>query len=283
VKFHEWLTPTGGETEAAKKHRASLESCLKSNFGMIGFFRSGSFGNGTSIRSYSDVDYFAAIPNDNLSSDSSKALREISGVLSQRFPSTNVAVRCPAVTVPFGTDASEKTEIVPAVPAEVLKKNGNEYIIFKIPDCGGSWMKSGPEAHNHYVASINDKLNRKVKPLIRFLKAWKYSQNVPISSFYLEMRLASYASTQSQIVYSIDLKTILNQLWVDQLAAMQDPIGISGYIKPCNTEAQKKESLSKLATASVRADKAREAEENGDIANAYYWWNLLFNGEFPAY
>ena len=250
---------------------------------MICFFRSGSFGNGTSIRSYSDVDYFAAIPNDNLSSDSSKALREVRDALSQRFSSTNVGVRCPAVTVPFGTDASEKTEIVPAVPAEVLKKNGNEYIIFKIPDCGGNWMKSGPEAHNQYVASINDKLNKKVKPLIRFLKAWKYSQNVPISSFYLEMRVASYASTQSQIVYSIDLKTFLNQLWIYQLAAMQDPVGISGYIKPCNTEAQKKESLSKLATASVRADKAREAEEKGDIAAAYNWWNLLFNGEFPAY
>ena len=60
--FLQRLTPTTGESTAAKTHRASIETCLKNNFGMTRFFRTGSFGNGTSISGYSDVDYFAEIP-----------------------------------------------------------------------------------------------------------------------------------------------------------------------------------------------------------------------------
>jgi hypothetical protein len=43
------LTPSDLESEKAQKHRASIESCLKNNFTLKRFFRTGSFGNGTSI------------------------------------------------------------------------------------------------------------------------------------------------------------------------------------------------------------------------------------------
>ena len=36
---------------------------------MTNFFRSGSFGYGTSVSAYSDVDYFAVIPSVNLKKD----------------------------------------------------------------------------------------------------------------------------------------------------------------------------------------------------------------------
>lgn len=56
------LRATATETEAAKKHRRSIEACLQNNFGLLRFTRIGSFGNGTSISGYSDVDYLACIP-----------------------------------------------------------------------------------------------------------------------------------------------------------------------------------------------------------------------------
>jgi len=108
-EFHGRLTPTGGESQAAKDHRASIEACLEENFEIMRFFRTGSFGNGTSIRGYSDVDYFASIPTKNLKSDSDATLRQMRDVLDARFPHTGVAVRTPAVLAPFGTDASEST------------------------------------------------------------------------------------------------------------------------------------------------------------------------------
>ncbi len=49
------LTPSSLESAAAKTHRASIEACLKTNFGLKRFFRVGSFGNGTSISGHSDA------------------------------------------------------------------------------------------------------------------------------------------------------------------------------------------------------------------------------------
>ena len=64
--FDDFLTSikaTKAETALAKSHRASIEACLKSNFGMNRFTRIGSFGNGTNVSGYSDVDYLACIPH----------------------------------------------------------------------------------------------------------------------------------------------------------------------------------------------------------------------------
>ena len=278
--FHSRLTPTGVESEAAKRHRASIEACLKNNFEITRFFRTGSFGNGTSIRGYSDVDYFASIPTKNLKQNSDATLRVVRDVLDGRFPNTSVTVRTPAILVPFGTDASEFTEVV---PADFITKDKNDYHIYEIADGAGGWMKSSPDAHNAYVTVVDGKLSNKVKALVRFLKAWKYYLNVPISSFYLELQIAKYASGENSIVYSIDVKNVLKMLWDNQLAAIQDPKGISGYIYSCSTDAKKSDVLSKLETALVRAQKAREAEEAEKISDAFYWWNLVFAEKFPAY
>ena len=273
------LTPTSTETAAAKSHRASIEACLENNFRISRFFRVGSFGNGTSIRGYSDVDYFASIPAEKLPQNSDSALYKVWESLDTRFTTSTVGIRKPAVVVPFGTDGSESTDIVPAKLHSVEK----DQLVYKIPDGEGGWMSSSPDAHNDYVDDVNTKLSNKVKPLIRFIKAWKFFKNVPIYSFYLEMAVAKYAANESVILYSIDVNAILSRLWNNQLSALQDPLGITGYIHPCFSEAKKEEALSKLVTAHVRAEKAREAETKGDIKEAYEWWDKLYGGHFPAY
>ncbi|MBM3332836.1 nucleotidyltransferase [candidate division WOR-3 bacterium] len=273
------LTPTATESDAAKKHRTSISECLKSNFGMTRFFRTGSFGNGTSIRGYSDVDYFAEIPRDKLTQVSTNALQKVRLALDTRFPDTGVAVRTPAVVVPFGTDASETTEVV---PADYIRDEQG-HALYDMPDFGGGWMRASPDAQLAYVVYWDDKLDRKVRPLVRFLKAWRCFRDVPISSFYLEMRTAKYAATQESIYYPIDVKVLLKQLWDCQLAAAQDPTVVGGYIHACSTEAMTKDALSKLETALVRAEKARDAEKEGKTEDAFYWWRLLYNYEFPAY
>jgi len=275
-----WLTPSGGYSDAAKSHRASIKACLESNFDLVRFFRTGSFGNGTSIQGYSDVDYFASIPRKKLKQNSDNTLWQVRDALDDRFPNTSVRIDTPAVLVPFGKDASESTEVV---PADFIETNSSGYKIYEIADRNGGWMKSSPDAHNAYVAKIDDKLGGKVKPLIRFLKAWKCYRNVPILSFYLELRVAKYASEESSIVYSIDVKRIFKMLWNNQLAAMQDPAGISGYIYPCSTDAKKTDALSKLSRAITRSQKAREAEEAGKIKEAFEWWDLVYDNHFPAY
>lgn len=273
------LTPSGAESDAAKAHRASIESRLKQDFGLRRFVRIGSFGNGTSISGYSDVDYLASLARNNLTTNSTCSLKKVRDALADRFPNTNVRVNCPAVAVPFGTRKSETTEVVPAD----YMGNQNGFYVYDIPDCQGGWMRASPDAHLTYVASVNDKLGGKVKPLIRFLKAWKFFRSVPISSFYLELRVAKYASGESSIIYDIDVKRVLRMLWDGQLASMQDPVGISGYIPACKSDASMTDALSKLETALTRAEKALDAKDQGNIYEAFYWWRLLYNDEFPTY
>ena len=169
------------------------------------------------------------------------------------------------------------------MPADFKKRVDNKYRIYDIANSSGGWKKSSPDAHNAYVTSINVKFDKKIKPLVRFIKAWKYLRNVPISSFYLELRVAKYASGEKSIIYSIDVLRILKKLLDLKLAAIQDPMGISGYIIACSTESKREDALSKLETALIRAVKAMEAEKEGNISDAFYWWNLVFNDKFPAY
>ena len=278
--FHSSLTPSPGESQAAKDHRTSIEACLKSGFGLNRFFRTGSFGNGTSISGYSDVDYFASIPTAGLKQNSSSTLTAVRDALNARFYNTNVRVNCPAVYVPFGTLAKDATEVV---PADYVSQTDGGYSLYDIPDCHGGWMRSSPETHNAYVAVVDTKVKGKLKPLIRFVKGWKFYCNVPISSFYLELRTAKYAEGEKTIVYDIDVKNLFKHLVDIDLAKMQDPAGISGYIVPCSTNVMLQDAKSKLSTAYNRATKARDAESAGDTKTAFYWWNLLYADNFPAY
>jgi hypothetical protein len=273
------LTPTATEQAKASSHRSTIEATLKDKFSMKRFFRTGSFGNGTSITGYSDVDYFAEFPTDQLKQNSSSTLAAVRQVLEDRFPNTGVFVDCPAVAAPFGTLHAEHTEIVPCD----YKRTTRSQPVYEIADCEGGWMEASPEAHNDWVAEVDKKHGNKVKPLIRFLKAWKFFQNVPISSFYLELRVTKYADGESTIIYDMDVAQVFRELDNAGLANMNDPLGISGSIKACRTDAKKQDAISKLATARTRADKAREAQGADKTSDAFYWWNLLYADKFPAY
>lgn len=274
------LTPSGTESQAAANHRYSIETRLKLDFGSVRrFTRIGSFGNGTSISGYSDVDYLACLPTNQLTANSDYSLQKVRNSLDGRFPNTGVRVSCPAVVCPFGNSSAETTEVVPA--DQVNDSNG--YKVYDIADCAGGWMKASPDAHKAYVQSVDEKFGGKVKPLIRFIKAWKCFRDVPISSFHLELRVAKYASDEKSIIYAYDIRNVLKLLWDGQLASMQDPMGVSGYIPACSTEAKRQDALSKLLTAYTRADKALEEYRKENISDAFYWWRLLFNDKFPTY
>ncbi len=273
------LTPSSHETDAAKRHRASVKKCIESNLGLNRFWRIGSFGNGTSISSHSDVDYMASIPTKSLHKNSSTSLTSLRNVLDKRFPNTRVRTSCPAVVIPFGTDAKETTEVTPADYIDT--RNG--FRVYDIPDCAGEWMKASPDAHNDYVRKVDRNLSNKVKSLIRFIKAWKYYQNVPISSFYLELRVAKYASGEELVIYSIDVNSVFALLNKINLARIRDPMGVSGYISPCRSSGDLSSARSKVSTALARAEKARNAELGNDIKESFYRWNKLFAYKFPSY
>jgi len=277
------LAPLDSEHEKSAKHKSTVNSCLTNSFDCTSLFETGSFGNGTGVRHYSDTDYFAVIPADKLHENSTTVLRQVKDALQSTFWSTDgIVVSCPAVKIPFGYYKSEELEVTPCCYNGLAVTNLGNYRRYEIPDCNSGWMFSSPKAHNEYVDFHDKRLNRKLKPLIQLLKAWKYYNDVPIISFYLELRVTKYAENETIIVYDVDVKNFLKKMQNNELAAIRDPMGISGLIPSSKSPFQKQTALSKLNTAVSRAEKATTAKTNGKIDDAFYWWNLIFNTKFPS-
>lgn len=286
--FHDDLKYSKTEDEATRSHRESIRQCLENNFNLKRFVKIGSFGNGTNISGYSDTDYLAEIPTIHLKQYSNYSLTKVKNVLEARFPNTNVKIDNPAIVCPFGTFKSETTEVVIAdLLYEKFSYNGYNYPVYDISDGSDGWMKICPDVHNDYVRAIDNNnqeiKHHKVKPLIRFIKAWKYYNNVPISSFYLEMFVAKYCEKEEYIDYKQDIYRILNSLTNNELSDINDPTGFSTRIKACKTSNFKNDALSKLNTASIRAKKAQDYALNNDIVEAFEWFNKLYNNKFPKY
>lgn len=245
---------------------------------MTRFFRSGSFGYGTSVSGYSDVDYFAVIPTNRLKQDSNASLTEIAAALRQRFPLTNVTIESPAVIVPFGTSRWERHEII---PANYLCTN-QKLDFYEIPDRAGSWMQACPDGHAAYVNSIDAKLGNRVKSLIRLVKAWKYYCQVPIRSFYIEIRVAQYAATQQAILLKWDVRGALSHLASDGLANISDPLGL-GEIYAAFAGFEIQGALTKLQFALASARSAIAEDQAGNVQAAFGHWDKVFNGNFPGF
>lgn len=280
--FISWLQPLQTEHDKGASHKGSVKSCMETNFGCTSIFETGSFGNGTGVRHYSDTDYFAICPSANFYNNSGTTLTKVKEALAYTFSRTSgIVVKKPAVRIPFGTYASERLELTPAYFNSLVSTPvGNKYS-YNIPNYDDGWMQSSPGAHIDYVNREDKRLGGKLKPLIQMVKAWKFYNQIPIYSFYLELRVTKYAEGESLIVYDIDLKNFFKFLDDNSLPSIQDPMGISGMVRACKTDAKKASALSKVTTAATRTQKAYD-EKDKNLDNTFYYLDLLFNGQFPA-
>jgi hypothetical protein len=241
------------------------------------FFRSGSFGFGTSVSNYSDVDYFAVVPPDRLNSNSAITLQTFHAVLARRFPLTNVRVDAPAIVVPFGSERSERHEIIPAW--HISAPRG--FDLFGIPNRTGGWMHSSPDASGAAIDWHNRRLNERAKGLIRLLKAWKYYNDVPIRSFYLELRATAYLASQFLILYRIDIEHALNRLYLTNLTDITDPT-TGDSVAACEPH-ELMRAWTALNSATSLAAQANLQQQHGRNSEAFAAWDKFYNGHFPGY
>lgn len=272
-----WLTPTATESNSAASHRTSIDTCLKSNHGMTGFFRSGSYGFGTSVSGYSDVDYFAVFPANRLHTSSVDSLNTIASTLRIRFPQSGVYVDAPAIVIPFGTTRAERHEIIPAHEIGTTPAGRK---IYGMPNRVGGWMQASPDASGAWINAADVKLGGKVKPLIRFAKAWKYYNDVPIRSFYLELRAVQFALTQTTILYRYDMKSLLDSLNANLPAVAEPETGSTVYV--CYDH-ELGAVQTAIKTALAWANNARSEEDAHRAVQAFNSWDRVFAGQFPGY
>jgi hypothetical protein len=279
-EFLERLKPTDVERAAAASHRASVKAALEAQLRVGGFFETGSFIHGTAIRSLSHVDVIVRLEGAKPES-SYTALELVKDALAMRFPLTDVIVRRPAVAVRFG-DEAETWEVIPAF---ITTKRGTTRLVYDIPgpSAGSAWIPSAPYEHLAYVDECNEKPRKgAAKSLARLIKAWKYYLDVPISSFYLEMRCAQRVASQSVYTHVFDVCLLLESLARHELAAMNDPTRACGRIHACSSESNRLDALAKLRSATRTARKALNANAAGDLTTAFSYLDLLFGGRFPA-
>lgn len=271
--------PLASQRTAAGAHRASVEASIEKALTVKRYRETGSFHHGTGVRNHADVDLLVSIGNPE-PQNSDTALAWLSNALKTTFPSTPVYVRRPAVVVDFAA-GTERWEIIPGF----LKNRAKDApYVYDIPGAASGWMTSAPAEHLTYVNDVNATagITGGAKKLARLAKAWKYYNDVPVSSFYLEMRAAQYMATQTSFVAVYDVCGLFEYLRSINLAAMNDPKAASSRFYPCSTNTKATDASSKLTTAATRARKALDAYSNNNGDHAFHYLDLLFGGHFPA-
>jgi len=273
------LVPLESQRAAAATHRARVEASLRGALDVYLFRETGSFRHGTGVRGHCDVDLLVSIKGQRPGS-SDTALARVKNALAASFPYTPVRISRPAVVIAFA-GGDETWEVIPGF---VTGRGGEGVSVYDIPGAATGWLDTAPLEHLAYVTEINSRRDSAgvAKKLARLIKAWKYYNAVPVSSFYLEMRAAKFLAGQPSFVPVYDICYLLEHLDSIALAAMNDPKGAAGRFEACSTTVKKADALSKLSTGATRARKALDAYRKDESSTAFYYLSLLFGGQFPS-
>ena len=274
--FIRTLVPQAYDKTEVSSRRAAVEKALRnSSLAVTRMFESGSWSHGTSIASKSDVDYMAVATGNRPMRPSTALTNARLAIASADWRITGTSVSSPIVAVSYLKPPN--FEIAPAWFEQRIKG----YDVYSIGGRGDEWVQSAPQAHLDYVNQQNDRLNGRVKQLIRLIKAWKHQVGAPVSSFYLEMRAAEYASRESIIILDVDLRSMVAALINSEIRDMNDPKGIVGRIPACASD-EKRSAVRRLAQeAWNNLEIAYRAKDRND-RNAYWLaMRQVFGGGFP--
>lgn len=232
--------------ESARARRPAIEKRLDNDH-IVSMFESGSLNHGTAIWYYSDVDYFVRFYDSRPSSDA--ALQRVKNSMVALYPTTDIRISKPAVKLNF--DSGVKVELVPAYPAP-------EDDTYWIPNPNGDWMKSSPTRQNRFVTNANNG-HGEVKDTVRLLKIWKGNRSVPVSSFYLEMAVARYASSTADFSKAIAMYAVLLDIESNRVPSFEDPSTFLSQIEGCTSQSARTETSSKAKSAHENIHQAVDA------------------------
>lgn len=284
------IAPREPEIHAKRDRRKAVQDCLRENLDLKAFFLSGSFGHGTAVSGYSDVDYFADLRFTSIPINSNTMLTNVRDTIDGEFPDIGVRIDPPAVIVPFGKKSNEAIEVIPAIFQE---RDHMGFKSYQIADGKGRWIWSSPDRYKHMLAVLDTYWDNDVKPLVRLIKAWKYYRQVEISSFYLEMRAMKtilnfsppqpiMATTESPyfMAYPGMIVLMFENLLKCRLRAVKDPQQLTSMVSACNSADKRDRALAEVELSLREAKEATAAESQGRTDDAYYWWNRFFSRRF---
>ena len=109
------------------------------------------------------------------------------------------------------------------------------------------------------------------------MKTWKAQNTVPLSSFYLEMRVAQYAFDEKHIVFDCDLRDFFKRMSSDGLREMNDPTNYGRRIATgAKGLAEVLSAKYAIEEAARLATLARESAMSNDNIRAVNYWSQFF-------
>jgi len=281
------IEPTGSELEKFESHRYTITRRLKQAYGDVQVPLMGSYSRGSAVGASSDYDLLFNIPTDRVYwgdrlKSSNTVLTEVREELQDRYFQTEVGKDGQAVVCYF-SDGKYRVDVVPGIYKGPLRDHNN-YPLYWIPDGEGGWMSTSPQSHNKFINDEDARSRGKLKFVAKLIKFWRVcgrSSRIPLNSFHVELLLAQEAVCVGPKSYALCLSEAFSLLRDRECRALQDPLGISGYIKAANTESQREQALNAVNSAAERARRAVEAEDYGNGNEAFRLWNLVFNDQFP--
>lgn len=278
------IQPSSSEITRANLHRYSIRQRLLRSFKLIKVFPIGSHSRKSAIRYFSDVDLVAVFSRKEAKwgdtyINSSRFLDNIRDDLLERFWQTDISRDKQAAVVYFA-DGEHSVDVVPAI---FWGMNDRKYPVFMIPDGSGDWMPASPEYHNKYIQAADERSGGKLRRTAQLIKFWREcrSPRIPLSSFHLEILLASNRKCEGIKSYPQCLYETFELLVDRGCRAMRDPIGISGNIGAIKSDAQLETALEAVTYSLEHAKKAQHAKAIGKMDEAWRQWNIVFNGELP--
>ena len=276
------IAPSDSALDTARRRVSDIAACIGSRFEIARPLPVGSFNKGSAIKWYSDADFFVALSRDEVRrgpryKSSSTVLNNIGGVLRARYRSTDIARDGVAITVRFER-GDAPIDVVPAV--YLRHDSALKSPICLMPDGRDGWMETAPDAQRARLAEANRASGAKLIRVMQLVKWWAKCRDVPVPivSYHIEALLISEGLVAGVGRYSQLLCDVFARLRRRNGAAIRDPLGVSGNIALANTGVKVASAVRSLAVAADRSSAAVHAEENGDLAEAIKYWQMVLPG-----
>ena len=243
-------------------------------------FYVGSFGRGTAIRGFSDLDmifqlsdeYFKKY-NGYLVNGQSAMLQDVRTSLLKTYSNTDIGGDGQVVKISF-TDRVD-FEIVPAF----LNTNGS----YTYPDSnlGGRWKTTDPKPEIAELASTDKQYNGNVKHLCRMMRAWKNRWNVPMGGLLIDTLAWRFVKSwkyhgNSFVYYDWMSRDFLDYLANEPPRQYWTALGSGQYIYPKGTFQHKARRCCNLAKEAI------EYESSDMTYSSRNKWREIYGTGYPS-
>jgi len=259
-----------------------LRKTMSNKINLIEDFLIGSYIKNTQIKPRTDIDIFVVLNssywNDQEIDTPKKIFRLLLRNLRKTYPSSKIRSDGQAITIQ--QSGGFKLDVIPAYVAA-----SNTYMIPN--QKGQTWISCNPKIHIKYLTDWNQALSEKLKPLIKMVKCWVKTHEVPVKSFHIELLVVeTFKSLTPEAVVEVcsSYPRAITHIFQQSCLLIDNPFydevneRVDTYLDKGNLRTI---TWNKLRVATEFSTQAWHLQQIGRETLANRVWRRLFNNYFP--